>query len=289
MMGSCAKKTPTASRRATRPNPRTERKYLELTEIGELIVNARLLTCLFVTILSWTNSRDVPVKDILSVLGSTDTASVSTRIIPQEYFPQVKFVTIDTGFVKTDSFGRDLYAPEPGYVPMRIALDSSDRIFPLFGFPKCSFNDLVDAHPPDLKPNELYEYGRFFVRLTNIYTYPSDSSEFCFIVNVDQLKSMNRDNIHYFGTDPDFGNWDKKSRIIDSRIDSLAGILDVPHLSLDSTTGHYDADYFVWYLRTGVLREFSVQITTTGDCSMLRDTVAVDHVGYYDPYGEGIW
>ncbi len=198
----------------------------------------------------------------------------------------VKDTIVTTGLTIDPGPERHPYCPTPYLAPLRIAIDSSGRIFHLLNFRRNEFNDLVDNHPPTLNHADVYEYGRFVVKTTQIYTWLPGHS--CFVSSTKNLKQINRDEVRYYATNPWLEDWGLKSQHIDRRIDSLASELNQERLTYDQESKEYLARYYVWYVETGVLRKITLRILPNGHCYPVVNRILAEKIGYYDPYGTGL-
>ena len=208
---------------------------------------------------------------------TVDERCVSVTDIPQDFFAEVTFLNIDTGCV-------------PGMLhdfskrPLRIAFDSGGQSYRLFNFADCEFNTLVEDHPPQVDSQNIYEYGRFFLNVTQIYAY--SERDYTIIESSGQLKTVNREHYRWSMvlTDHEF---EARSRQIDSRISCLATLLDAPRVDSDSLRGGWSIHYYVWYARSGDLRMITLSIAPDFRCWVDCDEIIAQQIGYYLRFGGG--
>ena len=191
--------------------------------------------------------------------------------ISQQYFPELLFLTIDTGCYYSTN-------PRPGDGPMRLALDPSDRVFRLFNFDSSQFDEMTNTYPLtgiDLDPTNVYDYGRFYIEVTLNYSFWS----YHYLDGVEDFIELNRSLM--------LDDWTvsigSKLETYRRQIGEIKGRLNFDSTIFDRSTRTFYVDYYIWYEDSGNLRHVRLAIEYSGACSVVTDPVMAEAIGYFDP------
>lgn len=221
-----------------------------------------------VTLAIYANSFSYP-DSYRAVLRNTKPDCITETSIAQTFFAQLNFIRLDTGC--SESFN-----PVPGYRPIRIAVDSSGRIFQLFGSDSSQFNEMLRTHPVTIGIDNAFRFGQLYIDIALLF----DPYGYQYVSSSEDLLKLNREDVEMW-IDPNV--FKKMSRAIDSATVDLCKRLNFRLLEYDRIDECFMVDYYVWYDDSGDLRHVRLSISRQGVCFVKEDEVVATKIGYYDP------
>lgn len=240
----------------------------------KVLVNSRRVILLgFIAVFGYNLSAvcndNIGLSAIQHLIGDADTNCVSIDVLEQPFYASITFVQVDTGCSESSN-------PTPGYLPLRIAFDSSGNEYRLFGFELDQYRELVSEHAVEVEIGNVYELGKFYLEITQVYSF----YDYYFISGTNQLLRINRENAQLWSeTESEFRS---RAARVERAVNKAARNWNFNEICYDMATNQFTVDYYIWYSNTGVVRHFSLSISNEGVCNIIRNEVVAEKIGFYD-------